>query len=360
MRILRIVPAAVALACAAGPVHGQTANLTLYGRLNLDVEAVRGDDNGWRTRVSSNSSRFGLRGSESLGGGHEAFFQIESSVNGDAGGGSIAGRDSFVGLRGAWGSLRLGNIKTPYDLVNNVFGNVPTFSSSILDTESVWGNGSSLASGGIPYRAANSVRYDLPGIRLQGLNAGLHYATGETGNDAATWAVGGTWNDGPWYAGAVYQFNHRMRDTATVTGLEDQAYSLALAYKFGIVRLAGVWEQLKYDTATGSLKRDFWGVSATFDVGPGQVYAYYGNGSDGKGGAATGERVGGLAKGPDTGVDHYEISYTHPLSKRTSWYAGYVKIDNDANASYTFATNALAINPGGKPEGFILGLSHNF
>jgi predicted porin len=361
MRMTGHLAIGAALACAMGAAHAQTANLTLYGRLNLDFEVVRGQQadgsNSWTSRLSSNSSRFGLRGSESLGGGHEAFFQVESSVNGDAGGGTLAGRDTYVGIRGGWGGVRAGFFKTPYDAVHGVFGNAPTFASSILDTESVWGNGSTLASGGFPYRAANSIRYDLPGIFLKGVNGGVQVSTNETGNDTWMLSTGGVWSTGPWQFGAVYQYNNSMRGA----GLNDYAYSVAVAYKFDIVRVAGVWEQLQYDTPTGDLKRDFWGVSATFYVGPGELYAFYGNGSDGKGDAAPGERVGGLARGGGTGVDHYEISYSYPLSKRTAVYAGYVKIDNDGNASYDFATNARgSLAVGGKPEGFIAGVKHDF
>jgi predicted porin len=355
---------AFATLAVAGVVDAQS-NVTLYGRLNLDVEGVRGrapnGNDDWTARLSSNSSRFGVRGSESLGGGISAVFQIETSISADAGGGTLAGRDTYVGLQGAWGTLRFGNIKTPYDLVNSVFGNVPTFTSSILDTESVWGNGSSLANGGFPYRAPNSVRYDLPGRYLEGINAGFNYSMGEGCSSCATYTFGGIWQPEPWSIGAVYQYNHRTRDTATVTGLKDHAWSVALGYKFfGAYRFAVVFEQIDYDTPTGSLKRDFWGVSTTIDIGAGQLYAFYGNASDGKGGAANGERVGGLAKGADTSTDHYEISYTYPLSKRTSVYTGYVKIDNDANASYNFATNPIPLAIGGKPEGFLLGLMHNF
>lgn len=360
MRIGCLLASALALACMAGAVQAQSS-LTLYGRLNLDIEAVRGQltdgTNDWHGRLSSNSSRFGLRGSESLGGGHEVIFQLESSVSGDAGGGTIAGRDSYVGFRGGWGSLRFGNIKTPYDNVNAVFGNVPTFTSSILDTESVWGNGSSLSSGGFPYRAPNSLRYDLPGIWMKGVQGGFQMSLGENPDDAVTYTFGGTWATGPWHFGAVYQYNAESRGT----GLNDWSYSLAAAYDFGTIRVAGVWEQMKYDTPTGSLKRDFWGVSGTFDIGPGQLYAWYGYADDGSGSAAAGQRVGGLAKGADTRAQHYELSYSYPLSKRTTVYAGYVKIDNDANASYNFATNALAnVAVGGKPEGFIAGVNHNF
>jgi predicted porin len=96
-------------------------------------------------------------------------------------------------------------------------------------------------------------------------------------------------------------------------------------------------------------------------MGTGQLYLWYGQASDGKGGAATGTRVGGLASGDDTSAQHYSISYTYPLSKRTSAYVGYVKIDNDGNASYNFATNAIgSLAVGGKPEGFLAGVNHNF
>jgi predicted porin len=56
----------------------------------------------------------------------------------------------------------------------------------------------------------------------------------------------------------------------------------------------------------------------------------------------------------------YEISYTYPLSKRTSVYTGYVKIRNDANAAYNFGVNTYATAIGGDPTGFVLGAFHNF
>jgi predicted porin len=360
MRIGRALSIGLALLGAAGAATGQ-GTATLYGRVNLSLEAVRGQQtdgsDSWATRLSSNSSRIGLRGTEALGGGQEVFWQLESSVSTDAGGGTLAGRDSFLGFRGGWGSFRFGNMKTPYDQVNGVFGNTPTFLSSILDTESVYGNGSSLSSGGWPYRAPNSLRYDLPGIWLKGVQGGVQVSLGEGADHAATYAFGGTWATGPWQFGAVYQYNQESRGT----DLNDWAYAVAVAYKFGMVRLAGVWEQMDYDTPTGSLERDFWGISATFDLGPGQLYTWYGYADDGGGSAAAGQRVGGLAKGADTSAQHYEISYSYPLSKRTTVYGGYVKIDNDRNASYNFATNSLSnLAVGGKPEGFLVGMSHNF
>ena len=111
----KLIAVAVAGLLAAPLVaQAQTANVVLYGRLNLDLEYVNatapsGVDTPNVSRLSSNSSRFGLRGTEALGGGLNAIWQIESSVAGDAGGGTIAGRDTFIGLQGSWGTVRFGN-----------------------------------------------------------------------------------------------------------------------------------------------------------------------------------------------------------------------------------------------------------
>src|ERR1700680_2879258 len=97
------VAGAFALPLAA---QAQTANVTLYGRANVDVELIRGaqpaapangivdGQNPTVIRVSSNTSRFGMRGQESLGGGLLAIFQIESNVSFDTGNSSRSSIDS--------------------------------------------------------------------------------------------------------------------------------------------------------------------------------------------------------------------------------------------------------------------------
>src|SRR5438132_874617 len=82
---------ALIIACAAAlpqSAPGQIANVRLYGNLNLDLELVRGKQqdgsNPTVNRVSSNSSRLGIRGTDYIGNGQVAIFQIESSINGDA------------------------------------------------------------------------------------------------------------------------------------------------------------------------------------------------------------------------------------------------------------------------------------
>jgi len=75
---------------------------------------------------------------------------------------------------------------------------------------------------------------------------------------------------------------------------------------------------------------------------------------------ARGTGVGFVVKGPDTGCDQWEISYSYPLSLRTLLYAGYVRINNRANAAYTFNINDYSIVNGARPSGTVFGITHFF
>ena len=366
---------AVAVAGVLGAplaAHAQTANVTLYGRLNIDFELVNGrqadGSNPTVTRLSSNSSRLGVRGTEALGGGLSAIFQIESDIKGDTGGSFTANRETFVGFQGSWGTFKMGNFLMPLDDMHPIFGNAPTYLTSILSTASVWANGyASKTTGGFDARLGNSVRYDSPsfnGLTFSGQvsmrdSSGI---IGDNGDHASelrhAYVFGGNaiYNNGPIQVGVAFEHNKEVR----ADNLDDTDITLTGGYNFGVVRVAGVYEHLKYDTPTGDLKRNFWGISAAAPVGPGTLFAFYGRAEDGKGSAADGTRVAGLAKGSDTAANHWEISYTYPFSKRTSVYAGYVKIDNDSNASYTFNINSYTTAVGAKPGGFVFGMLHLF
>lgn len=360
----KLVAVAVAAVLAAPMAQAQTANVTLYGRLNIDLEYIDvSDNNPSVTRLSSNSSRFGLRGTESLGGGLNAIWQIESSVDGDAGGGTIAGRDTFVGLQGSWGQVRFGNFLAPYDDMHPIFGNGPVYLTSIFATASLWANngGNTKANGSFDARLPNSLRYDTPNISgfQGGIQASLFDDAGAGGaRDAFILSAAGTYRNGPFQGGIAYETNKDVR----ANGLDDWAFTLTAAWNFGMVRIHGLYERLDYDTPTGSLKRDLWGVGASGSAGPGTWYLHYQQADDGKGG---GSRVGGFASGSDTGAYHFAAAYNYPLSKRTAVYVGYSRIDNDGNAGYNYGVgayrNGATPNPIGVTyNGFGVGTIHLF
>jgi predicted porin len=415
------VAGAFALPLAA---EAQTANVTLYGRLNMDLEFVRGTQadgsNPTVNRVSSNSSRFGMRGTESLGGGLNAIFQIESNVSGDTGNAAssgLASRETFVGLQGSWGKATIGKFLMPLDDLHPIFGNAPTLTTSILSTANLWAQGPQAKdNGGFDARTGNSIRYDSP--NWSGFTAALQYSTrdssgdtqnfvsctppvtsppatgcttplapsgtsangGDNGNHVSelrhAWVLGANviYANGPWNAGIAYEKNKKVRGAT----LDDDDWTITGAYDFGTImqgfglRLGLVYERIKYETPTGDLKRDFWGASGTIPVGGGKIYLFYGRAGAGKGGAADGTTVGGLVKGPDTHSQQYEISYSYSLSPRTLLYTGYVKLNNECNAKYSFNINGYTINTAhsvtspdtvpcnGKPGGAIFGIVHLF
>jgi predicted porin len=376
-RALWLLVAGVVLSPLA---QAQFANVSLYGNLNLDVELINGaqsdGSNPSIVRVSSNSSRFGLRGHEYLGRGQVAIFQLESSVLADTGGSALATRETYVGLQGDWGTMKLGNFLTPYDDIHTIFGNTPTLTTSILSTAALWAQGAlSKTEGGFDARLGNSIRYETP--PLQGFSAALQFATRDTSGDpnggdngdrlselrhANVVSGGAFYNKGPLDLGIAYERNYRIRPT----GPTDDAVSVTGGYDFGPIgsnvglRVAGVYERLRYDTPSGSLTRDFYGLSSTLAVGDGNFYAFWGKAADGKGSAIDGTTIGALVKGPDTSSQQWELSYSYNLSLRTMLYAGWVKIDNRPNAAYTFNINPYPVAPGARPNGVVLGIAHFF
>ncbi|MBI2771448.1 MAG: porin [Burkholderiales bacterium] len=118
------------LAAAAGLFAGfsamaQTASsLNLYGivdvsvRRHIGLTSANARSAGDATSVASGvgpTSRWGLRGSEELGGGMRALFNFESGINVDTGlqaGNAYFDRASIVGLSGPWGTVTAGRQNT--------------------------------------------------------------------------------------------------------------------------------------------------------------------------------------------------------------------------------------------------------
>ena len=382
------VAGAFALPLAAEAQTG--AQVTLYGRANMDLEFVKASGAGAAdgstttvTRVSSNSSRFGLRGTEALGGGLTAFFQVENSVNWDGNGAgnanTIANRETFVGLQGSYGQIWLGRSLSPYDDTTPIWASGPyNYNTGLFNNSSLWANNSNAIGGeaiaGYDDRYSNSIRWNSP--TWSGFTVEVQLASKE--NTAHSWGFfpGVFYNNGPIQAGFTYARHDKIRcynaagtsyapcaASSGITGLaaKDDAFTLAGSYDFGVARVALMYEHLKYETPTGDLKRDMWGISGTIPMGGGLWYVYYGRAGDGKGGASDSEtRINSLKHGSDTASSNFEIGYRYDLSKRTSVNAGYVMIRNDARANYTFNVNGYAVAPGGDPQGFVLGIIHNF
>ena len=122
MKKLAIVLAALP---AAAAVQAQSS-VNVYGLIDAGVEVVNhagASGSGTLTRLTSggmNTSRFGFRGSEDLGGGLKAIFQLEGGIFIDNGtsDGNLFGRQANVGLEGGFGRLVAGrSFTTAYDFM---------------------------------------------------------------------------------------------------------------------------------------------------------------------------------------------------------------------------------------------------
>ena len=245
--------------------HAQSASWQLYGIVDGGVSYVTNVAGGHVALQSSGvgqSDRWGLRGSEDLGGGNHAVFRLENGFTLNDGrlsqGGLEFGRQAFVGLASdRLGTLTLGR---QYDFMST---NLTEFSAGSL-TPSVYafhlGDYDRLGA----ERIDNAVRYVTPDFG--GLKLGALYAFGgQPGNFAARSAVafGLTYARGPLHLGAAY------------VGLHD--YTAAFGIGTAVVGrpLVGTQSQGLLPRFQTFDKLSVSGVGAGYQLGPAFLHALY-------------------------------------------------------------------------------------
>lgn len=357
---------ALALLCCTAAA--QSNNVVIYGRLNLALENMRtsvGPDGRAVSvnRESNDRSVLGFRGTEDLGDGMKALFQIEGTLSPDTGAGGIAQRDTRVGLETPYGTLFGGNWVTPY---NEATSGLDPFYPTTAGYMSIMANGSAPTTDNVinPYsfdrRQQNSVHYWTPewrGLRLR-VAQGLNEERPASGARPALTSAALAYESGPLYLTAAHERHHDYQGP----GLNDTGSKLGAAYKFGATRIALVAERLRYETGSGTLTRNAWYVSVSHQMGRHGLRAGFAKAGAGKGTAGSGNtsRVGFIVAGPDTGATHATLGYDYTLSKRTSVFVYCTRLHNDSRAVYDFAINSLDAGAGATLRGTALGLRHNF
>jgi predicted porin len=221
-KMKRTLPFYIALGVAfssAQPVLAADASgLTFYGRAHASADYL---DNGEDSdlNVSSNSSRIGVRTSTEIAPGLKGILQVETQINYDNGNGTLASRDTFVGLEGNFGRVRLGQIDTPLKQLRTA---VDVFGDQIGDLRNL--------------------------TRLNG-STGAPF----TGQDFDARFKNGIYYNTPSFGGFVFNF-HYTPEVKEATNLEDDsaAYSTSLAYEAGNLYFAVAheqWESLEDSSA---------------------------------------------------------------------------------------------------------------
>jgi predicted porin len=381
--------AAIPLSLAVSQSLAQTANVTLYGVVDVGVQHVTGVKGGEITQLASGimeGSRWGLRGTEDLGNGYKAIFTLENRFEADTGGlsnrplsgaqlpdrflaglppavqaalnanvggqlgvnlpGRLFDRQAFVGVITPFGAILAGRQYTPAFEISNRFDAFANASAA---------SPGQLASipAGIDIRESNSVQYR---IELQGFFGSAYYAFGESSASTKAGRLVGI-NGG--YAnkqfGVGVGYNERTNSAgqkslnSLVAGANFDAGIANIFAMYGVLKepngssapelraglIAGGVPAVLVDT--GVLPRfmqdaRLYHVGARIPLGVGQITLGYSKLDD--------------RRAVNADSESYGVAYTYPLSKRTDLNAVVTKVNNNANAQ---------VLPGG--NGFLGGVS---
>jgi predicted porin len=175
---------------------------------------------GARRAIDTQNSYIGFRGERDITNHRLKFiWQIEQSVNFDTGDATWSNRNSFLGVRTGWGTVKLGNMDTIYKEYGDTFAMFGIASGNFVSASNMLshiGLGNSNTAR-FHERRANSIQYETP--TMGGLTAGFQYSPDEaretTGTgvgsaqfkDGSLYSYGVKWDSEKWYF-SVHQERH--------------------------------------------------------------------------------------------------------------------------------------------------------
>jgi len=343
--------AAAALATLGTAAFAQSS-VTLYGRIDASLGNQKTTVGGVTTvdpgaQISSGAhtgSRWGLRGTEDLGGGLKANFTLEQGFNVDDGSAVAAAnqfhRQAFVGLSGGFGSLDIGR---QYDLIDQFYGNYDAFGNSGFSAHTAWTFGAGTLVGGASglgdyiVRQNNAVQYATP--NMGGFQAKVLWAPGEDkvpGVNSAgnNYGLSLNYAGGPFAIGGAYQVNKAGGARAI------NQWVIGASYDFGAAKLFGQYQAGKNKNVVGlgEAKDDGYNIGVQVPFGAFALTAAY---------ATEDQKRGGIKRSE---TDAIALMGQYNLSKRTYVYAAYRNAELDP-------TGAAATT---KVRKYGVGLVHNF
>lgn len=338
-----------------------------------------------RNSIDTQNSRFGFRGREELGGGMQAIWQIETRVRFDTGAGNVwaGNRNSYLGLRSGFGTVKLGNMDTIYKeyggIVGNFFGiSSGNFvsSSNVLSAIGLDLEDSEFGDSGFHIRAPNSIQYETPSFG--GFTAGVQYSPDEfKGNpgrgdlNTDLWSFGVKYEAGPLYVSVQHERHNDWFDgsfNANVPGLNtdsrDQASRLSVGFSVTPAhRLTADLQRMEWKESGSTVAGDFakykknsWAVGWEARWGgPWRTELTYVRSNEGDC-----SLTGGVACNTD-GLEGkmWSAGVAYSLSKRTLVYGLANKLTAGPSARFDNAAN-FSPSRGADATQFAVGMSHSF
>jgi predicted porin len=332
----------------AGTALAQS-NVTVYGLVDLGLVRETGGPAGNFTKMNSgiaNGSRVGFKGTEDLGGGWNAFFDLQNGFQADTGvlgqGGLLFGRQAFVGMSGPLGTIKMGRQYSPVD---DLIGATDPFGNGYA------GRLQNVFVKGYLARVDNDVMYSTPTIN--GFSANIATGLGEVASKpSANRFVGGSFG---YAAGPLFvRIAHNERNDMVVTAspntafgnaTSDQNTMLGATYDFGVVKLHGAYGVTKTkNVGTTLVDADDALVGVSIPFGASKVMASYIRRND--------------KSANNRDANQIAVGYNYFLSKRTTLYAAYARIDNKNGAM--FYTAGSSVDNGTGDKALDLGIRHTF
>lgn len=276
------------------------------------------------------TSQWGFRGTEDLGGGLAAIFDVSGFIRTDSGepgrfpGDAFFSKTTMVGLQGGWGAVRLGRQTTPNFISTirlNPFGDSTAFGPVLLHTY-VGGQpmDAAIASGGAASISdsafSNAISYTTP--NLGGFSGMVMYSLGEANGSSANNRLGYslTYGNGP----LLVSLSGERIDRPTLPPppvvpaanqkQEQGTQQLGASYDLQVVKLFAQHSRTSIDLPAGAA-RDFRTnqLGASAPVGSGKVLLSV---------AGTRKRETATA---DVKRTTWSLGYDYDLSRRTDLYA---------------------------------------
>jgi len=351
----RLALTAIALAVVASAASAQSSSVTLGGSIDLSARYVKNEGRDRRISLAQDGitpSELFLVGTEDLGGGLKAGFNLRSGVNADTGtstaNSQFWNRRATVSLMSNFGEIRLGRDYAP------TFWNQTTFD--------VFGTNGVASSRNIPQfdvglgravRVDNAVEYFLP-PNLGGVYGQVTVAASE-GAPASPTSVG---NFGRYVGGRIGYASGRLNTAMayaaqrldTIAGQPShKVFNIGGSYDFSVVKLLGYYDR-EAESYTGvDKKEDRFSLSSSIPFGQSEI------------------RLGGERSKLDnkitkvsTKVTQLALGYVYNLSKRTALYGTASRISNSGPVAVAIPGGPAAPIAGGTSQAAELGIRHSF
>jgi predicted porin len=334
---------AVAIAAALPAAAFAQSNVTMYGIVDASL-AWTNNGAGSALKVDSgvlSSSRWGVRGSEDLGGGLAGTFNLEAGLNNDDGTGKTGGaldfrRRAVLGLKGGFGEVRLGRDYTAaflmagsYDVLGyGHYGNTLNYTAGL---------------GGTSVRFSNGIHYNTPD--LGGFNASASLGFGEVNGDQSQgrgFSLAAGYAAGPINVGAYLENSNSLGVSGAAIATAKKL-GLGGGYNFGAFGLKAGYQRLDNGAAVNP-KTTFINLGGNVNIGPGSLLVQFSRAA-----------VDALPNKIST----IGIAYDYPLSKRTMGYITLGQANNNGTL-YSSDTALAAVAGGTTQKGFALGIRHSF